>query len=307
MVSMKISKELRSLNATGPPEIKAQVPSRRQVSLKRPSLEYQHAFDLCAEAVHMRSLAPVLVATSLFYVRELTKRLGDCQTKLILIPSGTKDEAWSCEICGTTREAIKYWLESEADLPISVATLSNFEADIKTRAVVWAEPEPQSQARILGAIRRILLPGGRLYVITSNGLAGILPEWQSPDVKRTLNMARQPRLARQPWLAHPAQHPAGLRQTLAYLRKAGFARERLYGFRGLSSIFWAGMYYVASYMGRQDWADRFHFKMRGEYVVQGIGALWTPVSVVYAYRLKSSTPTAAGAPTTAGADTGTVN
>jgi hypothetical protein len=122
----------------------------------------------------------------------------------------------------------------------------------------------------------MLLPRGELYVITSNGLAGILPEWQQADSRRRGNTAR------------PAQHPAGLRQTLIYLRKAGFMIERLYGFRGPMSVFWAGMYYLAGYLGRQDWADRFHFKMRTEYVVQGAAALWTPVSVAYAYRPKSS-------------------
>jgi hypothetical protein len=304
MVPMRISNKLKSLSiqvrgdipelgATVLPKYdaafdslrvgEATVPSRHPapssypVSLRRPSLEYRHAFDLCAEAAHKHSLAPVLIATSPFYVYELTKRLSDCQTKLILARTGAAEEGSPYEEGETMEENLRYWVESETDLPLCMAELSTLETlDVKTRAVVWAEPEPQYHARILKVIRRMLLPGGELYVISSNGLAGILPEWQQVGSKHIGNTSR------------PAQHPAGLRQTLIYLRKTGFTIERLYGFRGPLSVFWAGMYYLAGYLGRQDWADRFHFKMRTEYVVQGAAALWTPVSVAYAYRPKSS-------------------
>jgi hypothetical protein len=182
-----------------------------------------------------------------------------------------------------SRENLKYWLESEMDLPVSEETLLSIDAlDVKTRAVVWAEPEPRYQAQVLSAVQRILLPGGRLYVITSNGLAGILPEWQQSDSNLRLNLRALVAESR------PARHPAGLRQTLARLRKAKFMIEHLYGFRGPMSVFWAAMYYAAGYLGRQDWADRFHFRMRREYVVEGAGAMWTPVSVVSVYRPKSA-------------------
>ena len=230
MVPMRISNKLKSLSSQvrgDIPELGATVlpkydaafhssqirettaPSRRPssstypASLRRPSLEYQHAFDLCAEAAHKHSLAPVLIATSPFYIHELTKRLSDCQTKLILARTSTAEEESSYEKGETMGENLRYWVESEMDLPACTAELSTLETlDVKTRAVVWAEPEPQYQARILKAIHRMLLPRGELYVIASNGLAGILPEWQQADSRRMGNISR------------PAQHPAGLHQTL---------------------------------------------------------------------------------------------
>ncbi len=226
-------------------------------SVTRPSLAYQHAFDLCASAVHATSLAPVVLASGEFYTREFVRRLSMCQTRLVPV-------AWQVSFDDLTR-----LLEGEVEMP-ELVDLSVWNG--QTRAIIWAEPDLHFPVAVLGKIRRLLLPGGRLYVVVSGGLAGALPEWQEADRQRPVE-------------GRPAPNPAGLLWTLKHLRRSGFTIESVYGFHSPRSIFWSLAQRIFSFWGRDDVADRCHFRMRADYVVQGVAALWTPVAVVWAKKV----------------------
>ena len=131
------------------------------------------------------------------------------------------------------------------------------------QAAIWAEPEREGGQGILEGIVQGLAPGGRLYVIVSGWLARFLPEWQAAG-------------------ARPARQRAGWWWTLRRLRQAGLATEELYGFQVPASLLWGYTGLALERLGRTDWADRCHFRMRAEYVARGRMALVTPVGVFVA-------------------------
>lgn len=218
-------------------------------SVERPSLECQHAFDLCAVEVHRKGGPVAIFAASPFYARELLKRMDGCEAWLV--PAGN----WS-----SSGENIGKLLGPEVEHP-NIETLKRF--NIETKTVVWAEPEWESNEQFLKHIQRMLLPGGHLYVIASGWLGRFLPEWRRNDDR-------------------PGEHPVGLRQTTKWLRRGGFTIEAQYGFHGPISILWGYAFRLMERLGRGDLADRCLFKMRAEYVVRGRQAMWAPVSVTLA-------------------------
>ena len=219
--------------------------------LERPSLEYQHAFDLCAVHVH-RSSGPVAVlASSPFYARELLKRLDGVEAQLV--PIG----GW-----GASAGDIGTLLGPELELPESQALRP---AELEAKAAVWATPDGKSAQQVLDRIGPMLPPGGKLYVIAAGWLARFLPEWKADDGLRS-------------------ERRLGLRRTTGWLRQAGFIIEAQYGFHGPSSTLWGLAARLMARLGRVGWSDRCHFRMRAEYVVGGWQAIWTPVSVSVARR-----------------------
>ena len=220
-------------------------------SIARPSLEYQHAFDLCAVEVHHTGGPVALLASSPFYARELLKRLAGYEAQL------TPVSGWSRYGADTER-----LLGPEVGEP-DICQLESMNTEATT--IVWAEPEGDSGEQILGQIHLGLAPGGRLQVITSGWLARYLPEWRRGGDR-------------------PGEHPVGLRQTTKWLRQHGFTIEGLYGFHGPSSILWGYASRLIGGAGRNDLADRWHFKMRAEYVVTGRQAIWSPINMVKAKR-----------------------
>lgn len=132
-------------------------------------------------------------------------------------------------------------------------------------AAVWAEPELDRGQHLLRHIGQLLRADAKLYVVVSNWLAAVLPEWQEEGCR-------------------PAKRPAGLRRMRTWLRREGFALVELVGFHGPRSILWGYASRWMERLGRGDWADRCHFKMRAEYVVSGWQAICTPVSVAVSGR-----------------------
>lgn len=217
----------------------------------RPSLEYQHAFDLCAVEVQ-RAGGPVqVIAGSPFYARELLKRF-DSRTS-VLFP------AWNPNL---STEELADSLGEEA---VWAGLQSGLSARAQAGAVVWAEPEMQDAERFAGEISRALQPGARLCVVASGWLARYLPE-------------------RQRLVDRPAGHPAGLRRTRYWLRRAGLTIEAAYGFHGPMSMLLGYASGLAGRLRRPDLADRCHFGMRAHFSVSGWQAFWAPVGVLVAAR-----------------------
>ncbi|MHB0869408.1 MAG: hypothetical protein ACYC66_00665 [Chloroflexota bacterium] len=113
------------------------------------SLDYQHAFDLCAAESYRRPGPIAIWAGSGFCAREMRDRLPADRVVLVEVGPG-----WSGE-------------------------------EMNPRAIfhaaVWACPERDSGARVARAIAPSLAPGGVLTVVVSTALARLLPEWRTPD------------------------------------------------------------------------------------------------------------------------------
>jgi hypothetical protein len=131
--------------------------------------------------------------------------------------------------------------------------------------VVWAEPDLDGGPEVVRRIRQQLRSEARLCVVVSDWLAAFLPEWQDRN--------RQ-----------PARRPAGSRRTRTWLSQAGFEVEDVFGFRGPLSILWGYTAQLTERMGRGDWSDRCHFRMRAGYAVSGWQVLFAPVGIMLARR-----------------------
>ncbi len=230
--------------ANGLQQMDHQPRSRPGWWVERPSLEYQHAFDLVALEVHREGGDVAVFASSSFYARELLKRLQGIQVRFFPVGDG-----------GSQARDLHGWSGPAA---ASSGSLRLESKQSFLRAAVWAEPEWERAQEVLAWLGQILLPGNKLYVIASSWLSRFLPEWTRPD-------------------DHPAQHRTGFLRTSAWLRRAGFVFERLYGFHGPQSVLWGYASRWMALLGRGDWADRCHFQMRDGYVVSGWQSLLTPV------------------------------
>jgi hypothetical protein len=219
--------------------------------VERPSLEYQHAFDVCAVEVRRRGGEVAVFANSTFYARELLKRLQGMQVRLF--PVGN----WSSH-----GQGVQSGFGPQMD---SSGSPARGTSRPWLRSVVWAEPEWEKGQRELAWLGRMFLPGGNLYVISSSWLSRFLPEWTRRDDR-------------------PAQRRAGFLHTKAWLRRAGFVLEGLYGFHGPESILWGYTSRWMARLGRGDWADRCHSRMRAGYVVSGWQSLLAPVVLAEAKR-----------------------
>ncbi len=219
--------------------------------VERPSLEYQHAFDICAVEICRGGGEVAVFASSSFYARELLKRFQG--TRVRLFPVGD----WS-----SREQGLRGWSGSGVDPSGSLAMETN---QPWLRSVVWAEPERESGQKDLAKLGRMLPLRSDLYVIASNWLSRFLPEWANVD-------------------DHPAQCRTGFLHTRAWLQRAGFVLERLYGFHGPQSILCGYASRWMAQLGRYDWADRCHFRMRAGYVVTGWESLLAPVVLAVARR-----------------------
>jgi hypothetical protein len=222
--------------------------------VSRPGLDYQHAFDLCAMEVRRRPGPVALFARSSFHGLDLLKRLGGCE--VVLVPLG--DEPGSLPGNGgsfrrPTSARHGGWATT---------------AGTAVHSAIWIEPDFADE-RVLRRMRMTLMPGGTLYLVVSGYLARL---------RRGVAQDRG-------W---PIQRPAGWRRTMRWLREAGFTVTSLYGFQGAESLTWACAARLAEHLGRDDLADRCHFRMRAEYVVTGRLASVATVAMIVARRRSAS-------------------
>lgn len=124
---------------------------------------------------------------------------------------------------------------------------------------VWVAPDCRDGRQVVARAHRLLLPDGCLYVIFHG--------WMS-RLQRNGNRL--------------ADTSVQLRQVVGWLRQAGFLPQDLYGFYGPASVLWGQAFRLLERCGRSDLADRCRFRMRGEYVVTGWQAEWSPLGVLVA-------------------------
>lgn len=239
--------------------------------LRRPSLEYQHAFELCASVMPQCDGPCVLRASSAFHARELLKRIGALHPAEVVVqgtgvelqeilghlgPEAEVAQAWSAAVPHQHRGA-SLWAQTAGVAGLGAP------GGPTAAAAMWAEPEMEDSGRVLQTLEQYLEPGGRLCVVTSGWLRRGLPEWRGDGNQ-------------------PARHPAGFLRTRHWLRRASFAVDTVYGFHGPQSLAWGMLSRFPAVLGRGDWVDRCHVAMRSTYVVRGWQALAAPVAVVLA-------------------------
>lgn len=107
----------------------------------RPSLEYQHALDMCAAATYATPGRVGVLAHSSFY-----------------------------------QDALAHRLHTRQDMALDARQLP----DADYCAIIWAEPEQNTFAHVLDRIQQLPRTDS-LYIIASNRLAQRLPEWHNPQ------------------------------------------------------------------------------------------------------------------------------
>lgn len=120
--------------------------------LQRPNIEYQLAYDLCAQQAAGAGGEAALIASTPFHARELTARLP--ATRLIAAPRWTPDT------------------------PLQTANLTELDQLDRVDCIIWAEPTVSQLATVSATIDRALIAGGVLCVLVSGRLAGRLSEWR---------------------------------------------------------------------------------------------------------------------------------
>ncbi|MFW5708919.1 MAG: hypothetical protein ACOCX5_01735 [Chloroflexota bacterium] len=125
--------------------------------IRLPSLEYQHAFDLCAaHCARQRNgdHTPILiVASNPFYAREAVSRLRH----VALAGEG--------------------WQPDDDFEDVTITTLDTAQGPYS--AVIWAEPLADSAAATLTRLHSLLAEDGSLAIVSSGMLARFLPETHS--------------------------------------------------------------------------------------------------------------------------------
>ena len=220
-------------------------------SVERPSLEYQHAFDLCAVEVHRAKEPVVVFASSPFYARELLRRLGGCEPMFLPVGDWMLSVASAQSALGPEVAWEHLGGGEEAREPVVVPV------------AVWAEPEQKNGERVLWQIDQRLSPGGRLFVIVTGPLARIQPVHQMDGNQ-------------------PADSAAGVNRVTRWIRQKKLALIALYGLYGPESFLWGILAKLALYLRRPDLADCCYFKMRERLVVTGWQARWSTLILLVA-------------------------
>lgn len=126
----------------------------------QPTLEYQHAFDLCAVAMHRHARVGVLASAS-FYAYELLRRA--CGPQMALVDTG----GWLAGI---------QQFPSGSDPACAVVALTNLDAS----CVIWAVPLADDHGITARQLFARQPPDAELYVIAHGALARFLPQRDSP-------------------------------------------------------------------------------------------------------------------------------
>lgn len=184
----------------------------------RPSLAYQHAFDWLSIRLNASEGPVAFLATSAFDGAELMRRL----------PAVAFLEPVPSEMPG---------VNTALGLPEIKAVSPR---DSILAAVAWSQPNADELKQIL-LLKKVLRPGGRLFVIANGGLARFLVE-QRMDERSKARINE--------------------REVTKSLRKHGFRITDYMGWHGVGAIAWHYLGRTAFRLGRLDWRDRCHFAMR---------------------------------------------
>lgn len=222
----------------------------------RPTLVYHRAFDLCAMMTDSEDKSVPLFTSSLFYARELTKRLS---AEVLLYPTSqsrfTAQEIRAAMGPEIAWQRVHYDSIQPPNLPLN--------------ALIWAEPEAQSWPDTLNEIHQLARPSSKLCILGTTKLRRILPEWA------TYQPAHQP-------LDSP-------RPLIKAMRQLGYVIEDLYGLHGPLSLLFGSASRIPALLGREEWVDRCHIAMRQRFVVRGWQATLAPIWLLVARNEQGAT------------------
>ena len=217
----------------------------------RPSLEYQHAFDLSAQAVSHTGYPVKVFTGSRFHARELLDRLETKETALIPVGQWAAFSNIEVESIGANEK-------------LEDASGTNL-ASGQAMSIVWAEPGYHTSDQTMALIAQTLVPNGRLIVISSGWSARFLPDQLGEKGQKKAR-------------------PFGHHRIRKMLYQQGFVISTIYGFHGALSNVWGFASRLMSSVQRPDLADRCHYQMRAKFICRGWSSWLAPVSVTMAVR-----------------------
>lgn len=222
--------------------------------LKRPSLAYHVAFDFCAAATACTGGPTIVLAGSLFYARELVRRLED-EVWLYFTRSMSLSDS---EIQTQMGPEVDWGRVSLYQLPPARHRLGT---------LLCAEPERDTWLSTWQLVHRFAPVVACIHFLGTTPLRRVLPEWQRVD-------------------SRPAQEPFNSYHPVARALSAidGVETDTC-GFHGPLSLAWGLASRVPAALGRQDLVDRCFAAMRRSSVVQGWQARLSPVWLVTAKRV----------------------
>jgi len=220
--------------------------------LRRPGLEYQQAFNRCAAHAARVGEPTAVLASSLFYAREVVRRLSG--RVLLHFPRHP----------GLGEAEIQTALGPEVDWArLRLVSSMTDKAMAEAQTLVWAEPERGTWQAILGDLR-VFRPPPALLVLGTTWLRRLLPEWRAAEQR-------------------PAAVPlASAGRIAAALPGLGYAVSDIHGFHGPRSLVWGALSRIPAALGRDDLVDRCFAAMRQDFVVGGRQTSWAPVWLLVA-------------------------
>ncbi len=217
--------------------------------MSSPGLEYRYALDWCAVMASRSGEAPTIFVSSPFYGVEFLQRFPEEKITLLTLPHTAE----------RTPDGSMAAMQGENSFPFQ----NPFEINKPQGCVIWAEPEVQNGHGMAKQIYQSLTVGGSLYLIVSGWLSQYLPEWKLKGTQ-------------------PADTPARIFRTLAWLRQAGFSIQAVFGIRSPLSFFLGSLARGLARIGRNDLADGCYLKIRKSLIVRRRASYLSPVIVVAA-------------------------
>lgn len=213
--------------------------------LQAPTPEFRQALDLAVAPLQGAAGEVLALVSSPFYAVEVLRRVT---RPLVLAGSpGFELQPWL--------EHLRAWSWAEVQA-LAVGESGAFQA------ILWAEPQRPSSAKLAAWLRQVAAPGASLSVIASTGLRRFLPAWQGAS--------------------RPATDPLPAAQLSALLRQAGWQPAEQCGFHGPRSVGWTLLMRLAEALGRPDWADRARFGMRNSFIEIGWVSKYCPLNFIRA-------------------------
>lgn len=237
---------------TGSREIGPEAREDISYPLARPSLEYSYAFDICAaEVYHAGGDIAILVSRG-FYHSELAARLTFGRHSEISKDESLKIQprpgSGGLQPDSMATRTIKFIpLYRGLDIAESMAASAP-----RYKAAIWAAPQAEKAADVISVLANALSPDGVLHVVSP----GLLARFSRSQYDTAS-------------YSSPAHKALGSITAGRLLKDSGFQINRKLGFHGVNSIFLWYLSLLASKLGREHLADRFHFRMRESYVVTG--------------------------------------
>lgn len=215
--------------------------------LRRTSLAYHAAFDFCASRAACTGGPTIVLASSVFYARELVRRV-DGEVSLYLTAAA-----------GLETSEIRAAMGPEIDWG-RIRLFQDLQPGVGAGMLLWAEPERDTWPHTQRFVTQLAPTVTQFCVLGTTPLRRVLREWQGDSL--------------------PARVPFGSSRPITRALSALYVETARYGFHNPWSLAWSFAGRFAAAIGRDDLVDRCSAAAQIALVVCGWKASWAPVWVV---------------------------